>query len=40
MTMWSKSVRHDLYEFPEGALRELVTNAVMHRNYAVYGSDT
>ena len=32
--------RHDVYEFPEGALRELVTNAVMHRNYAVYGSDT
>ena len=31
--------RHDVYEFPEGALRELVTNAVMHRNYAVYGSD-
>ena len=31
--------RHDVYEFPEGALRELITNAVMHRNYAVYGSD-
>ena len=31
--------RHDVYKFPEGALRELVTNAVMHRNYAVYGSD-
>lgn len=31
--------RHDVYEFPENALRELVTNAVMHRNYAVYGSD-
>jgi predicted HTH transcriptional regulator len=31
--------RHDVYEFPEGALRELITNAVMRRNYAVYGSD-
>ncbi len=31
--------RHDVYEFPEGALRELITNAVMHRNYAIYGSD-
>jgi predicted HTH transcriptional regulator len=31
--------RHDVYEFPEVALRELVTNAMMHRNYAVYGSD-
>jgi len=31
--------RHDVYEFPEDALRELVTNAVMHRSYAAYGSD-
>ncbi len=31
--------RQDVYEFPEGALRELITNAVLHRNYAVYGSD-
>lgn len=31
--------RHDVYEFPEGALRELITNAVMHRSYAAYGSD-
>lgn len=31
--------RQDVYEFPEEALRELITNAVMHRNYAVYGSD-
>lgn len=31
--------RHDVYEFPEEAIRELITNAVMHRNYATYGSD-
>jgi len=30
--------RIDIPEYPEGAFREIITNAVVHRDYSIYGS--
>ena len=37
-TKFDGTVRKDIYEYPPEAIRELIVNAVVHRNYSISGS--